>query len=130
MFIRVGSRYWKAQAYRSRLFLLDFSLVSPSGAGAQSSSARAFTRGASDSIDCLFAFICCGSRKHCALHTRGAPYLAIIEDITETSGDRLEGDKGIGRFFDSIEDHFGPRICERLEIRFFLVFRTGANDGI
>ena len=60
----------------------------------------------------------------------GALYLAIIQDITETSSDRFERTKGIGRFFDPIEDKLGPRICERLEIRFFLVYRTGVDKGI
>ena len=47
----------REQSYRSSAPLLDSSLVSPSGIGARSISESASTRGANDSIDCLFAFV-------------------------------------------------------------------------
>jgi hypothetical protein len=43
-------------------------------------------------------------------------YLAIIQDEAEASGDRLERTKGIRGFLNPIEDQFGPRIRERLEL--------------
>jgi len=45
------------EVYLSSVFLLDSSLRSPSETGAQSDSASALTRGANDSIACLFAFV-------------------------------------------------------------------------
>ena len=54
------SRVW---AYCSSFCLRARSLISPLETGAQSDSASASTRGASDSIACLFAFVCCGTCK-------------------------------------------------------------------
>jgi hypothetical protein len=52
-------------AYCSSFFLLSRSLTSPSGTGSQSNSASALTRGANDSIACLFAFVRWDTRKRC-----------------------------------------------------------------
>jgi hypothetical protein len=60
----------------------------------------------------------------------GVSYLAIIQDEAEASGDRLERTKGIRGLPNTVEDQFGPRICERLELRFVLVYRTQARNGI
>ena len=43
--------------YLPRVFLLDSSLISPLEMGEQSDSERVLTRGANDSIACLFSFI-------------------------------------------------------------------------
>lgn len=104
MFVRLDSRYRKVQAYRSSAFLLDFSLISPSGAGAQSDSASALTRGASDSMDSLFPFICWFTVRIVDYKCGGVPYLAIIQDKTKASGDRLEWSKGICRFLNPVKD--------------------------
>jgi hypothetical protein len=47
---------------------------------------------------------------------KGVPYLAVIQEKTETSGDRLEGNKGVHRFLDPAKDKFGARGCERLNV--------------
>ena len=106
------------QAYLSRIYLLYFPLVSPSGTGAESNTASALTRGASDSIDCLFAFIFWGAGEHRRLQKRSGPYLAIVQDETETSGDRPKRTKGIRSFLNPMKDPFGPRGCGRLEVQF------------
>jgi hypothetical protein len=74
------------------------------------------TRGANDSIDCLFAFICWDHVSTVDHRSGGVSYLAIIQDEAETSGDRLERTKRIRGFLDPIQDQFGPRICERFEL--------------
>ena len=54
----------------------------------------------------------------------GVPYLAIIQNKTETSGNRLERTKGIRRFLDRTKDKFCPRRCERLDVQFVVIYRT------
>ena len=59
--MRLNSWPRRVWAYCSNLCLRPRSLISPSGTGTQGNSASASTRGASDSIDCLFAFVRCGT---------------------------------------------------------------------
>ena len=51
---------WRVCAHSSSLILLSPSLTSPWFTGSQSRSASSPTRGANDSIACLFAFVRCG----------------------------------------------------------------------
>jgi hypothetical protein len=71
-------------------FLLDSSLISPSETGVQSDSARAFTRGANDSIASPFASVRWDTCKRREEHVqKEGPYLAIFQDEAETSGNRF-----------------------------------------
>lgn len=58
------------------------------------------------------------------------PYLAIIQDITKTSGDGLERTKGIRGFFDPVKNQLGPRIDDGLEVRIALIYRSRPDDWI
>jgi len=51
----------------------------------------------------------------------GGLYLAIFQDITETSGDRLERTEGIRRVSHPTEDQFGRGGRSRLPARFVLL---------
>ena len=67
--MRLNSWPRRVWAYCSNFCLRPRSLISPSGTGTQSNSASASTRGASDSIACLFAFVRCGTCKcHESIH--------------------------------------------------------------
>jgi len=54
------------------------------------------------------------------------PYLAIFQDITETSGNRLERTEGIRRVSHPTEEQFGRGGRSRLPARFVL-FRGSAR---
>ena len=65
--------------------------------GAQRVSASALTRGANDSIVCAFAFVRLDACESCDDAYKGGLYLAIFQDKTEASSNRLERAKGIRR---------------------------------
>jgi hypothetical protein len=70
-------------------------------------------------------------RKHRGRQRRrGVPYLAIIQDKTETSCNGLEWTKGIRGFVDPTENQLGPRRYNGLEVRFVLIHRPWPDDGI
>ena len=112
-------------AYRSRVFLLFLSLTSPSEIGGWSNSASAFTRCASDSIVCSFPFIRWGTGKSRGGARGGRPYLAIFQDKTETSGNRLERTKGICSVSHSAKEQFSSGKGGGLPARFLLVYGAG-----
>ena len=58
------------------------------------------------------------------------PYLAIVHDKTEASGDRLERTEGISGFLDPIKNQSGPGRCEGLEVQFVFVHRTWIENWI
>ena len=70
-------------AYCSRVFLLDPSMTSPLGAGAQSDSERASIRGARDSIDCLFALVRWRTSQRCIRWTRKGKYTSQFSRIKQ-----------------------------------------------
>ena len=61
--VKRGACTLRVCSYSSNIFLLPCSLMSPSETGWQSLSASALTRGANDSIVCLFAFVRWGADK-------------------------------------------------------------------
>jgi len=59
---------------------------------------------------------------------RVGPYLVILQDKTETSGDRLKRAEGIGGVSHAAEEQFGRSGRSRLPVRFVLV-RSSARPN-
>ena len=54
----------------------------------------------------------------------GVPYLAVLQDKAEASGDRFERTKGIRGFVHSAKEQFGYGRCGGLPLIKFVICRT------